>query len=209
MDGTFGDEPMGATAATRWLREIFSRHGLDADTQDLATHSAKTTCLSWCSKFGLDPTTRTLLGYHQVTGQSGMMHYSRDALSGPLRLLASVIQAIASGQFSRDSTRSGYFPQGRVAAPTDLVGPAVGAQGTELHIEPEAEGAEEQPEALDPGGAAAASSSESSSSSSSGSGSDLDDEAAPEPAVNVDHGAASPRGHDCEASVSFPGPCKI
>ena len=38
--------------------------------------------------------------------------YSRDALAGPLRKLAEMIEAICSGKFMPDNTRSGRFLQG-------------------------------------------------------------------------------------------------
>lgn len=42
-------------------------------------------------------------------GSISLLHYSRDALSGPLRSLSSVVELIRKRQYFPDATRSGYF----------------------------------------------------------------------------------------------------
>ena len=45
---------------------------------------------------------------HTTPGEQTPLVYSRDALSGPLRDMQSVIDEVASGVFRPDETRSGY-----------------------------------------------------------------------------------------------------
>ena len=111
INGNFGSEPLQASEASKWLREILVRGGLSPEeVAGVSSHSLKATCLSWAAKFGLDPSTRRTLGYHIQPGSASLLHYSRDELSTPLRKLAEVLSAIRSGAFDPDSTRSGYFP---------------------------------------------------------------------------------------------------
>ena len=51
---------------------------------------------------------RRILGMHTTPGEQTPLVYSRDALSGPLRDMQSVIDEVASGVFRPDETRSGY-----------------------------------------------------------------------------------------------------
>ena len=52
--------------------------------------------------------TQTLLAHHS-TGAWSTLAYSRDALSGPLRKLESLLHQVRTGKFCPDSTRSGYW----------------------------------------------------------------------------------------------------
>jgi hypothetical protein len=106
-EGNFTTQPLSASAATKWLKELLSMSG---DVSGISSHSLKSTLLSWCSKHGrVKPYYRKLLGYHQESSESSMHAYSRDVLAPALRQLRAVIHDVAMGKFSPDSTRSGYF----------------------------------------------------------------------------------------------------
>ena len=52
----------------------------------ISSHSFKHTTLAWCSAYGLDEPSRTLLGHHELQGAKAMAVYSRDMLTRPLQL---------------------------------------------------------------------------------------------------------------------------
>jgi len=118
-NGNWSNTPLSASDASKWLRELVSK-GPHAPTVqsgksrrprgNLSSHGLKATTLSWISKHGsATPYERKILGYH-VDPQDGSMHvYSRDAVSGPIRKLITVIEDVSFGIFDPDSTRSGYF----------------------------------------------------------------------------------------------------
>ena len=92
------------------------------------SRSLKATCLSWVAKAGVSPPLRKLLGYHVDATELSVNTYSRDLLAPPLRELVRVLSLIASGAFSPDTTRSGYFAfndpgthDGNDAAPSKCV----------------------------------------------------------------------------------------
>ena len=138
INGQFGNEPLQASEASKWLREILIRGGSSPEeVAGVSSHSLKATCLSWAAKFGLDPATRRTLGYHIQPGSASLLHYSRDELSTPLRKLAEVLSAIRSGVFNPDSTRSGYF-QGEMTSGTSGQGPSTlpASSGAEELVQP-------------------------------------------------------------------------
>ena len=105
--GGWSTSPLTASAAGQWMKALVA--GCDGPTPNrLGTHSLKVTLLNWSAKYGLEPSDRKLLGYH-VGSEKSMLTYSRDAMSGPLRSLQKVIDAVRKGDFAPDSTRSGYF----------------------------------------------------------------------------------------------------
>jgi len=109
-DGTFSQVPLDSTSASIWIREVLVSYGVHRDdVKVLASHSMKTTTLSWMAKWGANELHRQLLGYHVPSQQQSMLIYSRDAMSGPLRALNQCIDQIRAGLFRPDCTRSGYF----------------------------------------------------------------------------------------------------
>ena len=74
----------------------------------VTSHSLKCTTLSWCSKYGLDEPTRTLLGHHELPGKS-MQCYSRDLLARPLAKHQAMLLNVRLGNFLPDCSRSGRF----------------------------------------------------------------------------------------------------
>ena len=75
----------------------------------IGTHSANATLLSWAAKYGLDRGVRRILGYHRPGKDQMANVYSRDAMATPLRRLQQVEEAIMTGEFNPDATRSGRF----------------------------------------------------------------------------------------------------
>jgi len=100
------DEPMSVSSAGKWLRDLLRNFG-HGDLDDVGTHSLKITGLAWAAKFGVDITTRALLGGHVPPGCTSTITYSRDALAGPLSKLAEIFRAIRDKTFKPDETRSG------------------------------------------------------------------------------------------------------
>ena len=103
--------PKRHTTAFHYVREVnallakVAKPGEPVPT----SRSLKATCLSWVAKAGVSPPLRKLLGYHVDATELSVNTYSRDLLAPPLRELVRVLSLIASGAFSPDTTRSGYF----------------------------------------------------------------------------------------------------
>ena len=74
----------------------------------LTSHSCKETVLAWMAKFGADKPTLDFLGRHVGTITSSDI-YARGMQSRPLRKLAMALNAIRTGTFAPDETRSGQF----------------------------------------------------------------------------------------------------
>ncbi len=105
-DADAGTEPMRTSEANRWLKYLCEVAGVPAI---YGTHSCKATLLSWCAKGGVKGGDRRLLGAHAAVKDRSMLEYSRDAMGQPLRSLDSILEAVRSGAFLPDSTRSGRF----------------------------------------------------------------------------------------------------
>ena len=64
-----------------------------ADADDVvSSHSLKATCLSWCAKYGLSPSTRSMLGRHTTILGETFAIYSRDLMVAPAVELQTVIK---------------------------------------------------------------------------------------------------------------------
>ena len=70
---------MSSAEVSDFINSLLGLTGDDAIT----SHSMQATTLSWCAKYGIDETSRTLLGHHELQAKS-MSCYSRDLLSRPL-----------------------------------------------------------------------------------------------------------------------------
>ena len=109
---SFLERPLSLTDATIWTREILVSGGFaGSQVNDIYTHSCRATVLSWAAKFGVHGGARRLLGYHAKPGDHSMLEYSRDALAGPMREVAKIVDYIRLKTFIPDATRSGYFPK--------------------------------------------------------------------------------------------------
>lgn len=65
QDGTLADRSLTSDEASRFLRRV-----LGIEDQDVKSHSLKHTTLAWCAKYGIDESSRTLLGHHELPGRS-------------------------------------------------------------------------------------------------------------------------------------------
>ncbi|CAE7265821.1 unnamed protein product, partial [Symbiodinium sp. CCMP2456] len=117
--GGFQQLPVSAEHAGQLLRELLRRElGDSAAINALGTHSLKRTILSWLAKYGVAREIRAILGYHSTDCGTEII-YARDTLSGPLRLMQEVIEAVTFGRFRPDATRSGYFASEKLARNSD------------------------------------------------------------------------------------------
>lgn len=138
--------PLEAGHAGLWLRGILKVLGEDpAAVSNVGTHSCKATILSWLAKAGVSLETRRILGMHTTPGEQMPLVYSRDALSGPLREMQSVLDEISSGIFRPDETRSGY----RVDDGHVLVDHEPQDDGEDLEAQSSEDSADEEDEAED------------------------------------------------------------
>ena len=94
---------------TGMMRGLLRLHFSQEQIEGLSSHSAKSTCLSWCAKFGLSKADRSCLGRHTSAVVSSSAIYARDLVIGPVKQLEKVITEIAAGQFVPDASRSDYF----------------------------------------------------------------------------------------------------
>ena len=97
--------PLTSSEASVWLREIL-HPWTGGDMKNIATHSAKTTVLSWMSKANVSISLRRLAGYHVKPGDKSALEYSRDAQSPVLHQIEAIYLAIKSGRFCPDAMRS-------------------------------------------------------------------------------------------------------
>ncbi|CAE7865352.1 unnamed protein product, partial [Symbiodinium sp. KB8] len=113
--GGYQQAPISPEHAGRLLRELLRRELGDAESiSALGTHSLKRTVLSWLAKYGLPREVRAILGYHSSDCGTEIV-YARDTLSGPLRQMQEVLEAVTFGRFRPDATRSGYFASEKLA----------------------------------------------------------------------------------------------
>ena len=105
-DGGWLRRTIDSAEASDWLTKLLQKR--EPALSRVTTHSLKHTTLGWLSKFGIQGETQTLLAHHS-TGALSTLAYSRDALSGPLRKLETVLSQVRTGAFCPDSTRSGYW----------------------------------------------------------------------------------------------------
>ena len=103
--GGWSLQPLTSSEASVWLRELL-RPLSPTSLQNVATHSAKATILSWMSKANVSLSLRRLAGYHVVPGDKSALEYSRDAASPILRQIEAIFIAVRSGILSPDMPRS-------------------------------------------------------------------------------------------------------
>eukprot|EP00435_Cladocopium_sp_Y103_P014351 s3649_g3.t1 len=72
----------------------------------ISSHSLKHTTLSWCSSYGIDEPSRTLLGHHELQGAKALCVYSRDMLTRPLQLYCAMLSNIRCDHFRPDESRT-------------------------------------------------------------------------------------------------------
>lgn len=109
--------PMNAEATMWSERAMSSEEGADfmrrllaapkTPERRIATHSLKSTTMSWCSKFGMSEQSRAVLARHTSSIANATAVYSRDLLSPVLREYDNLLNNVRLGLFAPDSTRSG------------------------------------------------------------------------------------------------------
>ena len=103
-DSGLGTRTISSEEIGKFINEVLELSG-DAT---VTSHCLKATTLTWCSKYGLDEPSRTLLGHHELESKS-LACYSRDMLSRPLALYQAMLENIRSNNFQPDVSRSGRF----------------------------------------------------------------------------------------------------
>jgi len=78
--------PVSCEVAGDWLRSLLKDVPARKTGVRIATHSCKSSMLSMCAKYGMEPSARRYLGYHSSGKDKSMLTYSRDAMSWPVRL---------------------------------------------------------------------------------------------------------------------------
>ncbi|CAE7041878.1 unnamed protein product [Symbiodinium sp. CCMP2592] len=108
-DGSWSSDPLSSSEITRWLRYLLPRPSTE---QAVSSHSLKVTSLVWCSKFGMLRETKRVLGHHADAATGSDAVYGRELQSAALRGYVVVLDAVATGKFLPDQTRSGHFSSG-------------------------------------------------------------------------------------------------
>eukprot|EP00435_Cladocopium_sp_Y103_P033131 s4531_g8.t1 len=103
--GGFTKRPLGTDEISSMLNDFL---GITDTDQETSSHSLKATTFVWCAKYGIDDTSRAMLGHHFIKDKS-LACYSRDLLARPLRELCGMLLNIRRGQCNPDRTRSGYM----------------------------------------------------------------------------------------------------
>ena len=109
LKGGWCERALSAGEASGWIRELLTERGLA--NNEISSHGCKATLLSWLAKRGVSPDVRLILGYHKSNTTQTALHYSRDALAGPLQILNDVIWEVIDGKFFPDRNRAQYFNQ--------------------------------------------------------------------------------------------------
>ena len=110
-DGNPTQRLLTSTGASQWLCKLSTGDKQVDGSRRTSTHSCLLTCLSFCTKSGVDLLTEMQLGYHAGGGTGlNMVHTCpRDASSEPLANPVRVLGDIRVGRFLPDSTKSGRF----------------------------------------------------------------------------------------------------
>ena len=159
MGGSFSSQPMASSEGSKFLRAILRQGGqTEEQVSGISSHSLKATVLSWLRKYGVDPFHSKVAGYHAIKGEGSMFSYARDNVSATLRVIDEVLDAVKTGQFQLDSTRSGYFDLSKVPdekpvstarpslnQPSEIFQCAAPATPTELELQQATEGFEDWP----------------------------------------------------------------
>ena len=121
-----GGHPLEQNLTASEIGELL-RQCLNIQTErrnTVRSHSCKVTILSWLAKYGTDLPIRRLVGHHLDVGSKSAETYARDSMAPAMRAVTEVVNAVISGVFTPNVTRSGRFlkQQPKVdAAATDEV----------------------------------------------------------------------------------------
>ena len=107
LEGKALDQSMVASEIGEFMRQSL---GVQTQARNvIRSHSCKATLLSWLSKYGVPLPIRRLVGHHLDPGAKSAETYARDAMSPAIRAVMEVLNAVKSGAFQPDATRSGRF----------------------------------------------------------------------------------------------------
>lgn len=110
VDGGLKRRGMTSAEVSQILRQFVKvPEPVDTDEAIVSSHSLKATTLSWASKCGLSPASRSILGRHSCSTNETFAVYSRDLAIGPVNELQSIIDKIHDGSFVPDGPRSHMF----------------------------------------------------------------------------------------------------
>ena len=119
-DGQPGARPLDSQEAAGWLRLILFGDAVPVEGRKVASHSLKTTTLSYAAKRGLDINLRLQLGYHTQPFRMGLT-YSRDGAAASISALEQLLCEVRLGLFRPDETRSGRVMQQATAQDSDPI----------------------------------------------------------------------------------------
>ena len=109
----FGDpckRGLTSTECSRFLQLFLDEPSSSVAGEPILTsHGLKATGLSWCSKFGLHPADKSILGRHVSATCESSAVYSRDLSTRSVALFQGIILDICKGIFSPDAGRRNYF----------------------------------------------------------------------------------------------------
>lgn len=132
IDGPLLPAPVGPSSflrrgltsheSSQALRKLLDEHDMpQTEGEDvISSHSLKATCLSWCAKFGLSPSSRSMLGRHASSVTETFAIYSRDLMVAPAAELQKVVDEISKRAFVPDGPRSAFFREVPVVAGSDI-----------------------------------------------------------------------------------------
>ena len=110
-DGTMCRRGLLSSECSRFLQLFLDEpSSCPEGGQVMTSHALKATCLSWASKYGLDPADKAALGRHTSATSESSAVYSRDLATKAVALLQQLIHDIYHGSFLPDASRRNYFP---------------------------------------------------------------------------------------------------
>ena len=134
-DGLPGARPLDSQEAAGWLRLILFGDASPLTGRKVASHSLKTTILSYAAKRGLDMNLRLQLGYHTQPFRMGLT-YSRDGAAASIAAMEQLLCEVRLKLFLPDETRSGRIVQQAASASTSTV--VIKDEDDEPAVEPSA-----------------------------------------------------------------------
>ena len=110
-DGSPCKRGLTSSECSRFLQLFLGEPSCSSNGEPVMTsHGLKATGLSWCSKFGLLPADKSILGRHVSATCESSAVYSRDLSTRSVALFQSIILDIFKGVFNPDASHRNYFP---------------------------------------------------------------------------------------------------
>ena len=110
-DGSPCKRGLTSTECSRFL-QLFLKEPSSSENGEpvMTSHGLKATGLSWCSKFGVLPADKSILGRHVSATCESSAVYSRDLSTRSVALFQGIILDISKGVFDPDANHRNYFP---------------------------------------------------------------------------------------------------